>query len=431
MTVLTDAYGDYILIENCVVGQNLNLCQIRGFAAMSVLADVSGADVYDQESNPLGTQRDLKPKHAKEASEYALGAGVADPDTDPRSFPEVILNARDASAVSILVDGAEIEFDSSQVANSESFIASLRINVAAIEIPYTTVDPQISRVDGNHRLSRVPVVDERDVQDEYPNVAFALFVGLTKNQERKLFADINGKQEIMNTSHLSQIKIALDGDNLALDAKTRPLWFAKKLGQGDGLMSDVVFSGGAKTGVKSKHGYVPPLNLSTLKSMLERTLRGIDKHVVDLLPPTRVEEARKGDQSAAKEVLDGALFISELITKFWQAVKTNYPEAWQDTNKKKYILFQSIGCLALSSLAAIVIDDLIDDKKLDQADFDEAVQAIRLGGITLEKSDYEGLAGQTGIRKVYEAMLAAKSEGEQGIKALFHKRTTRGSKLDD
>jgi DGQHR domain-containing protein len=429
MTILTENYGDYVLIENCVVGRNLNLWQIRGFANMAVLADVSSADVYDQEDNPLGTQRDLKPKHAKEASEYAVESINAEPNLDPRSFPEVILNARNTNAVSVLVEGAEIDFDSCDDFGREPFIASIRVNVAEIEIPYATTEPDISRVDGNHRLSRVPKVGEREMDDEYPTVAFALFVGLNNSQERKLFADINGKQVIMNTSHLNQIMISAGGDALAIDPKTRPLWFAKKLGQGAGVMADVVFTGGAKGGVKAKHGYVPPLNLSTLKSMVERTLKGIDAHVIELLPPKLVEDAKAGNAQATKDLLEGAEFLAGLLTKFWKAVKTAYPEAWQDTNKKKYILFQSIGSLALSSFAALVIEDLIRERKTDQESFNDAVESLRHGGITLEKSDYEGYAGQTGTRKVFEALVSAKSEGEKGIRGLFLKQSSGDSQL--
>jgi hypothetical protein len=42
----------------------------RGFAKLADLADVSKADIYDQQNNPKGTQRDLKPAHARDAYEY-------------------------------------------------------------------------------------------------------------------------------------------------------------------------------------------------------------------------------------------------------------------------------------------------------------------------------------------------------------------------
>jgi len=42
----------------------------RGFAKLSDLARISRPDVYDAHKNPTGTQRDLSPRHAKDAYEY-------------------------------------------------------------------------------------------------------------------------------------------------------------------------------------------------------------------------------------------------------------------------------------------------------------------------------------------------------------------------
>ena len=42
----------------------------RGFASLCDLADISRADIYDQQNNPTGTQRDLSPSHARDAYEY-------------------------------------------------------------------------------------------------------------------------------------------------------------------------------------------------------------------------------------------------------------------------------------------------------------------------------------------------------------------------
>lgn len=59
----------------------------RGFANLADLADISKADIYDQEKNPKGTQRDLSLKHARDAHEYVK-------NTDLGFWPEVFLCAR-------------------------------------------------------------------------------------------------------------------------------------------------------------------------------------------------------------------------------------------------------------------------------------------------------------------------------------------------
>ena len=60
----------------------------RGFADLSLLSDLSKADIYDQAKNPKGTQRDLSLKHAKDAYTYIK-------TKDFGFWPEVFLCARD------------------------------------------------------------------------------------------------------------------------------------------------------------------------------------------------------------------------------------------------------------------------------------------------------------------------------------------------
>ena len=45
-------------------GEVLGVTVFRGYAPLSVLSKVSKPDIYDQKTNPTGTQRDLSPKHA-------------------------------------------------------------------------------------------------------------------------------------------------------------------------------------------------------------------------------------------------------------------------------------------------------------------------------------------------------------------------------
>lgn len=95
------------------------------------LGDISKADVYDQQKNPKGTQRDLSPAHARDAYEYVK-------TRDLGFWPEVFLCARKKDAITFhpvsgeMVDLGILEVDV-PVARSTSSIA-------------------ISRIDGNHRL---------------------------------------------------------------------------------------------------------------------------------------------------------------------------------------------------------------------------------------------------------------------------------------
>jgi hypothetical protein len=64
----------------------------RGFANLSDLADISKADIYDQQKNPKGTQRDLSPAHARDAYEYVKNRELG-------FWPEVFLCARKKDVV--------------------------------------------------------------------------------------------------------------------------------------------------------------------------------------------------------------------------------------------------------------------------------------------------------------------------------------------
>ncbi len=72
--------------------KNLDTVCFRGAAPLAHLALASQADVFDQVTNPSGLQRDLSPKHASDAYDYARRS----PDPAfPRAFPEIVLNVRD------------------------------------------------------------------------------------------------------------------------------------------------------------------------------------------------------------------------------------------------------------------------------------------------------------------------------------------------
>jgi hypothetical protein len=115
---------------------NLDTNCFRGSAPLAHLALISQPDVFDQETNPEGLQRDLSPKHASEAYEYAHRN--AEPGR-PRAFPEVVLNVRDKNAVK--VDELEGGPDDTR---------HVRLRFTADQGKRGKVS--VSRVDGNHRL---------------------------------------------------------------------------------------------------------------------------------------------------------------------------------------------------------------------------------------------------------------------------------------
>ena len=78
---VVERFGREIVIKDVVVGKNLNVMVIRGFATLDQLAYISAPDVYNQLTNPLGTQRDPDQTHARQVLEYAITSLGEEPDT--------------------------------------------------------------------------------------------------------------------------------------------------------------------------------------------------------------------------------------------------------------------------------------------------------------------------------------------------------------
>ncbi|NBR65435.1 MAG: DGQHR domain-containing protein [Actinobacteria bacterium] len=417
---LINLWGNEVRIPNVLIGPNLNLVQVRGFASLDFLADISGADVFDMVDNPDGTQRELKKPHAKEAYQYAVGSVDADPDEDPRAFTEVILNARNSDAVSFEVSGQKINFEEIDLSEEISIVADLIINLEQLTYPAEEYNPDISRVDGNHRLSAIEKISQRDPERIFPVTSFALFVNLTKQQELKVFSDINGNQQKMDTSHLVNILANQKGDTILLSSKSRAKWFAKRLSVVDGPFEGLVFMGGSKKGLKKANGVVPPLTLTGLTSMLVHTLRGLEEVIAKDFSTEKCGKAAAGDKEASAYILSRAEALNLLISRFWNAVKEVFPEAWNDKKKSTYVLYDSTGSVALSQLAGSMINLAITEKKIEQSDFVATLLGMRAEGITLTKSSFpSGLAGLAGTKVIYEALVEAKNSGDSGLSGVL------------
>ena len=399
---IVERFGRELVIRDVIVGKNLNVWVIRGFASLDQLAFISAPDVYNQLTNPLGTQRDPDMGHARKVLEYAITSLSEEPDTAPRAFPEIILNARDKSVISLLRGSGsdEIEFSSSSHEDEVPFQGTLTIHTHLIDEDREK-DPQISRVDGNHRLLMVAKLAEEDPEESFPIVPFSLFVGLTADQERALFRDINGEQKSMDTAHLDTIKLRLQGSGQLLQSESGlALWLAKEMTKPNYAFENLVFFGGDKKAFKQAGMAVPPVKINALKSAVATTLKEsneLENLFGDSKDPARSEADRERD---AKQRL-------ALLQRYWKAVKTAFPEAWQD--RTNFILLQAIGLNAFSRLGAVVIDDLVAKHTVDESDFDQVLRHIA-SKVDIRRTSWLGMAGLAGAKQVFQALYKAKGE---------------------
>ena len=402
---LTDRFGSELTIENVIVGSNLNLAVIRGFARLDELAFISAPDVYNQVNNEFGTQRSPDKSHAAQVLDYALTAVGIDPQASPRAFPEILLNARDASVVGLKVHGStgEIEFNSNN-AEQDVVLGNLILHTSTIDFGRDR-DPQISRVDGNHRLLNVIKLVEEDPETEFPIVPFAMFVGLSADQERALFRDVNGEQKPMQTAHLDTIKLRLQGPGKLLQSETGiALWLARQLTLAGYPFENQVYFGGDKKVFKEIGVAVPPVAINSLKGAVQATLK--DSRQIDTLYASSLVNGEVNELSD-QERLDNAKLALEMLSRYWNAVRVAFPEAWQD--RTNYILMQAIGLNGFSRLGAIVIDDLIQKKTVSRENFNQVLKHVA-SKVNLDRSDWEGYAGLAGAKKVYEALKEATTQ---------------------
>jgi DGQHR domain-containing protein len=404
--VLIEKYGQEIDLGVCLIGKNLNVFTLRGFSNLELLAEISGGDVYDDVLNPEGTQRDLKTKHSKEALEYALDSLSENPAENPRAFPELTLNVRDASVLRVFdMNNSEINFESTDfISENQTISVRVKIITNALNFPIPQFNPQISRVDGNHRLSQAENLDH-ELFPEIPTVPFSIFVGLSTMQERKLFSDINGKHVGMPPAIVTSFEGSFIAPDVALtSSKGRAVWLAKQLTGKDMAFYGKVHFGGSSDGAKELYGAIPPITIQGLRNGILKTLASCPSLESYLFPAVDLQDAAQNTDVEKNERIKRGYVMLDVLNRYWTAVKHAFPDAWE--NKKDYILLNSIGLESFSYLAGPVIEHLmLNTKTIEQTHFNAAMEHVA-AKINLHRDGYLGIAGAGGAKKVKDELMA-------------------------
>jgi DGQHR domain-containing protein len=337
----------------------------RGFAKLADLADISRADIYDQQNNPKGTQRDLRPAHARDAYEYVK--------TRPLGFwPEVFLCARRKDVITFY-----------PVSQETPDLGILEIDVKACKGSRIA----ISRVDGNHRLHYSDGKQSGYSRIE-KEVSFCLAHDLTREEEIQLFKDINKNQQRMNTSHLDGIEVRLTPEQ-ELKHRTPELYIAQRLNRDEASpLHGRIFEGGKKpVGVD-----IPLRGLKTgIEYMLSRSTQ---------LP--RLEDAEAQYR---------------VIRNYFEAVKKWEPKAW--SSPKEYIILRGSGLWAICFIGSQVIDRALIQ---DEFKANQMLTILRSGkdwdwG---KKGDFKGLLGRGGALEISKRVTRKlKDENRLSTKQLF------------
>lgn len=349
------------VIQGHVLGVNV----YRGFARLCDLAKMSHADVYDQEKNPTGTQRDLSPKHARDAYDYVRTRTLA-------FWPEVFLCARDAKSIGFTPDGP----------GKSSGLLVVDMKVAGKAKPIA-----ISRVDGNHRLHYASGEEEGFAPLEQ-EVSFCLAHGLTINQEITLFRDINDNQRRMNTSHLDNIEARLTPEEKF--KRTQPaLFIAQQLGRDEASpLCGRIYDGGKK------------------KSQADIPLRGLKTGIQYMLSrPTKLTVL--GDAEAQYKV----------IRNYFNALRLWQPDAWE--TPASYILLRGAGLWAVCFIGQEVIDRTLSKGVFSTKDMLVVLKSGKKWDWT-SKGDFQGMSGRGGAVKIAELVTREFADDQSvSVKALY------------
>ncbi len=352
------------LIIPVIRGEVLGITVVRGYAKLSDLARISKPDVYDQKTNPTGTQRDLSPKHARDAYEYVKNREFG-------FWPEVFLCARNPEAVKFVPSKFDINFG--------ELVIDLNITTKSNKIA-------ISRVDGNHRLHYADGSQGFDAIEK--SVSFCLAPDLNHEQEIVLFRDINANQKAMNTSHLDNIEVRLTPEEI-LKRVNPDLYISEKLADDP---ESPLYNRIYKSSKKISGSIVPLRTLRTgISYMLSR--------------PTKLTALRDADAQY------------RVIRNYFQAVKKWQPQAWE--NPSQYVLLRGAGLWGICFIGAEVIDRVLAQSKFKTEDMYRVLRSGKNWDWS-NKGDFLGLAGRGGATQISNKVTAEfQDDSGMSVKSLF------------
>lgn len=350
-----------------ILGECLGHKTYRGFGSLRVLASISKADIFDQEKNPLGTQRNLSLQHARKAYQYVT-------DRSKAFYPEIILNIRDASYV---------RFKSSK---SQSGIRCGTLEF--VKDPSQTPATIVSRLDGNHRVWFADGHDKGlDAVSRQASVCFLLVPNIL--EELEIFRDINDNQMGMNTSHLQNITARLIGET-AQKVQNPAAYIVQRL-QRD--KTSPLFQKMHEGGVR------PGTTLSGL------TIANLTNAVRDML-----------SRSAKLAQFPDADVQFEVIKNYWIAVKGWLPDAWKRPGD--FIIFKGVGLYAVSYLGIEIVDRCLLKAKYQPKDMLRYLKQIPESSLFASKGK-SLYAGRAGGRKLANDLIAnLEEEGEISLNKL-------------
>jgi DNA sulfur modification protein DndB len=322
-----------------LVGRCGQLPVVLGSAPARDLFAVSFADVFD-EVTQTGYQRPCDRRHAQEFRAYI--------ESDNATTIPLTLNLRNAAGPAWRLNPSDAP---------EGSQAQLRLRM-----PKTPAERVVARVDCQHRL-------EMMAESVVP-LTFQCFLGLTAQDEMRVFSVINSKAKGLNPSLIDYHQSVL----LDVARDDADLYIAKRLHDDPAS----VWSGSLKLGGKA-----------TLGTKRRMTLRGM-RHAVDLF----LRHAPIVDRPIEDQY--------KIVADFWSAVVRTWPLAW--SNPRKHLLTKGVGVQGLSLLASDIAKLAAHEGEEITAEMFEAHLAKVRTFDWSNRGECRGIGGRSGAGEVHQRL---------------------------
>ncbi len=402
------------------VSLTLNTYNIRGITKMFNLCVVTAADVNEEGEHDEGVQRPHKQKHSKEAIEYALGeASTLFEDSKKLFWGDIILSNRESKAITFKI-GSKTYQELSQEELRKSLGKEVTIIIDFKKLKMQSIlkekNPDINRVDGNHRLKGFQnkyelslqeiekAKEDDDLQEKIKvyegtldkldnlEIPYTLISGITVHEEDYIFEMVNGEVENIDTSLVAQKRYKRLGPSLLELGKEKIedlcLFIAHELMKDGAALAGLVDQGGKKDAAQEKLGRAQPVRLNPLAGYIKKQLQNAPQFMDANLAPADV---------------------CKVVVAYWNEIRNVFPEMFEDVSGTKgvYILFQAIGWYGFGMLGGRFMDQAV---MKDGTGFNfEKKLKILAKKIDMKRTnpEFANLSGFTGGKEVYNYFVDA------------------------
>jgi DNA sulfur modification protein DndB len=318
-----------------------------GFASGALLSRLSFSDVLD-ETTGSGYQRRFCKEHSLAFKRYIQEPGAT---TIPLTF-----NLRQGTPQRWILERAK------------AGTAILRLESGG--------PPVMAQVDCQHRLGYL--------RESPIPFAFMVFLGLTVEEEMRIFRDINGKAKGLSSSLLDYTGAKLAQEDLAVAHPAIALALRLQEDPDSPWHHRLDLGGDRTTGTK---------RIASLRTM-QKAIRRFQREA--------------GDCGADLNV------VGRQLVDFWKAVVRIYPYQWMQA--RRHLITKGIGVYALMSMAGVLVAEArTRGRQVDQDYFVEKLSDFGDGVDWSNTGAMKGFGGAGGADRAFELLKSVRTEALRGL----------------